>query len=216
MLTTRDDETNVYLAIYCRQLRPDIQIIARANSERSVPTLHRAGTDFVMSYPSMGAREIANLLKRSSTLMIAEGLEVVRLPVPDSLAGKSIAASGIRPRTGCSVVATSLNGSTSVNPDPGKVLPAGGRDDPDRDRRRGAKVPQGIPGRLTVRIVPETLPNLGRLFGGDLFQLAQHARATSTWGGLTLLRTTRCMAIRPHWSPCRQGRQLPRIRVRRS
>ena len=126
VLTTRDDETNVYLAIYCRQLRPDIQIIARANSERSVPTLHRAGTDFVMSYPSMGAREIANLLERSSTLMIAEGLEVVRLPVPDSLAGKSIAASGIRPRTGCSVVATSLNGTTSVNPDPGEKLPAGG------------------------------------------------------------------------------------------
>ena len=126
VLTTRDDETNVYLAIYCRKLRPDIQIIARANLERSVPTLHRAGTDFVMSYPSMGAREIANLLKRSSTLMIAEGLEVVRLPVPDSLAGKSIAASGIRPRTGCSVVATSLNGSTSVNPDPGQQLPAGG------------------------------------------------------------------------------------------
>ncbi len=126
VLTTRDDETNVYLAIYCRKLRPDIQIIARANLERGVPTLHRAGTDFVMSYPSMGAREIANLLKRSSTLMIAEGLEVVRLPVPDSLAGKSIAASGIRPRTGCSVVATSLNGSTSVNPDPGGKLPAGG------------------------------------------------------------------------------------------
>jgi Trk K+ transport system NAD-binding subunit len=126
VLTTRDDETNVYLAIYCRKLRPDIQIIARANLERGVPTLHRAGTDFVMSYPSMGAREIANLLKRSSTLMIAEGLEVVRLPVPDSLAGKSIAASGIRPRTGCSVVATSLNGSTSVNPDPGQQLPAGG------------------------------------------------------------------------------------------
>ena len=126
VLTTRDDETNVYLAIYCRKLRPDIQIIARANLERSVPTLHRAGTDFVMSYPSMCAREIANLLKRSSTLMIAEGLEVVRLPVPDSLAGKSIAASGIRPRTGCSVVATSRNGTTSVNPDPGEMLPAGG------------------------------------------------------------------------------------------
>ena len=106
VLTTRDDDTNVYLAIYCRQLRPDIQIIARANLERNVLTLHRAGTDFVMSYPSMGAREIANLLERSSTLMIAEGLEVIRLPVPASLAGRSIAESQIRPRTGCSVVAT--------------------------------------------------------------------------------------------------------------
>lgn len=126
VLTTRDDDTNVYLAIFCRQLRPDIQIIARANLERNVQTLHRAGTDVVMSYPSMGAREIANLLERSSTVMLAEGLEVVRLPVPPSLEGKGIAESEIRPRTGCSVVATSVNGSMSVNPDPMSSLPAGG------------------------------------------------------------------------------------------
>ena len=126
ILTTRDDDTNVYLAIYCRQLRPDIQIISRANLERNVQTLHRAGTDVVMSYPSMGAREIANVLERSSTLMIAEGLEVVRLPVPPSLAGKSIAESEIRPRTGCSVVATRQNGVTTINPGPTEALPVGG------------------------------------------------------------------------------------------
>lgn len=126
ILTTRDDETNVYLAIYCRKLRPDIQIVARANLERNVQTLHRSGTDLVMSYPSMGAREIANHLERSSTLMIAEGLEVVRLPVPDCLAGKTIAESEIRPRTGCSVVATSSKDGSVVNPDPDSGLPAGG------------------------------------------------------------------------------------------
>ena len=126
ILTTRDDDTNVYLAIYCRQLRPDIQIISRANLERNVQTLHRAGTDVVMSYPSMGASEIANVLERSSTVMIAEGLEVVRLPVPPSLAGKSIAESEIRPRTGCSVVATRQNGVTTINPGPTEALPVGG------------------------------------------------------------------------------------------
>lgn len=126
VLTTRDDETNIYLAIYCRQLRPDIQIIARANQERNVPTLHRAGTDFVMSYPSMGARQITNLLERSSTLTIAEGLGVIRLPVPRGLAGASIAGSGIRPRTGCSVVAVRQDGSTNVNPDPTEALPPEG------------------------------------------------------------------------------------------
>ena len=126
VLTTRDDDTNVYLAIYCRKLRPDIKIISRANLERNVQTLHRAGTDVVMSYPSVGAREIANVLERSSTLMIAEGLEVVRLPVPGSLAGKGIAESEIRPRTGCSVVAISKDGETTINPGPAEVLPVGG------------------------------------------------------------------------------------------
>lgn len=126
VLTTRDDETNVYLAIYIRQLRPDIQIVARANLERNVATLHRSGTDMVMSYPSMGAREIANHLERSNTLMIAEGLEVVRLPVPQCLAGRTIADSEIRPRTGCSVVATRRQGDTIVNPEPTDGLPADG------------------------------------------------------------------------------------------
>jgi voltage-gated potassium channel len=126
VLTTRDDETNVYLAIYIRQLRPDIQIVARANLERNVATLHRSGTDMVMSYPSMGAREIANHLERSNTLMIAEGLEVVRLPVPQCLAGRTIADSEIRPRTGCSVVATRREGDTIVNPEPTDGLPADG------------------------------------------------------------------------------------------
>ena len=123
VLTARDDETNVYLAIYCRSLRPDIQIIARANNERNIQTLHRAGTDFVLSYASMGASIMLNLLQRSSTLLIAEGLDVFRVPVPGSLARRSIAESSIRPRTGCSVVAIAVDGETHVNPDPFDPLP---------------------------------------------------------------------------------------------
>ncbi len=34
MITTHDDDVNVYLTIYCRRLRPDIQIIARARLDR--------------------------------------------------------------------------------------------------------------------------------------------------------------------------------------
>jgi voltage-gated potassium channel len=33
IITTRDDDTNIYLTIYCRKLRPDIQIISRATFE---------------------------------------------------------------------------------------------------------------------------------------------------------------------------------------
>ena len=51
---TGNDDTNIYLTIYCRKLHPDIQIISRANRERNVSTLHRAGADFVASYASMG------------------------------------------------------------------------------------------------------------------------------------------------------------------
>ena len=76
--------------------------------------------------PKCAAREITNQLRRSSTLTIAEGLGVIRMPVPRGLAGTSIAGSGIRPRTGCSVVAVSQDGTTRVNPDPAEALPPGG------------------------------------------------------------------------------------------
>jgi len=61
VITTHDDDTNIYLTLYCRHLRPDIQIISRATLERHIPTLHRAGADFVMSYASMGANAICDI-----------------------------------------------------------------------------------------------------------------------------------------------------------
>ncbi|NIP80294.1 MAG: potassium channel protein, partial [Gemmatimonadetes bacterium] len=73
-----DDATNIYLTIYCRRLRPDVQIVSRATLERNVTTLHRAGADFVMSYSSMGANAILNVLQSGDVVMVAEGLEVFR------------------------------------------------------------------------------------------------------------------------------------------
>jgi Trk K+ transport system NAD-binding subunit len=49
VITPHDDDQCIYLTIYCRRLRPDIQIISRAVGERNVSTLHRAGADFVLS-----------------------------------------------------------------------------------------------------------------------------------------------------------------------
>ena len=105
IITTGQDDTNIYLTIYCRKLCPDIQIISRANTERNVGTLHRAGADFVASYASMGANIIFNLLKRSDILMVAEGLNVFRVELPEHLEGRTLIESEIRQRTGCSVIA---------------------------------------------------------------------------------------------------------------
>ncbi len=124
IITTHDDDLNVYLTIYCRQLRPDIQILARATHDRNVANLHRAGSDSVLSYASMGASAVMNLLQRSKILMVAEGLDVFELPTPEDLAGLSIAESAIRERTGCSVVAIRTGQGMKVIPDPAQVLPA--------------------------------------------------------------------------------------------
>ncbi len=125
VITTHDDALNVYLTLYCRRLRADIQIISRATLERNVHTLHRAGADFVISEASMGANAIFNLLRRSDVLLLAEGLDVFRVKVPPSLAGKTLTDGAIRQRTGCSVIAIHTDNGVLVNPDPSTVMPAG-------------------------------------------------------------------------------------------
>ncbi|QQS40883.1 MAG: potassium channel protein [Acidobacteriota bacterium] len=122
VITTHDDDLNVYLTIYCRKLRPDIQIITRATREKIVGTLHHAGADYVMSYASMGANTIFNLLKRSDVLMVTEGLSLFRIEVPEDLAGKSVGDCAIRESTGCTIVAVQKNGLMEINPGPGITL----------------------------------------------------------------------------------------------
>jgi voltage-gated potassium channel len=124
LVTTHEDDVNVYLTLYCRRLEPDIQIISRANLDRNVTTLHRAGADSVLSYASIGATAIWNTLGLNDTLVLAEGLDVFRIPVPVSLAGRSLQESAIRQATGCNVVAIARNGDIESNPDASKPLPS--------------------------------------------------------------------------------------------
>jgi voltage-gated potassium channel len=118
LITTHDDDTNIYLTIYCRKLRPDMQIISRAKVERNVNTLHRAGADIVMSYASLGANAIINVLNRSNILMVAEGLDIFEVKTPHSLVGRNLIQADIRRASGCTVVAINRDGDTMVNPDP--------------------------------------------------------------------------------------------------
>ena len=125
ILTTHDDDTNVYLAIFIRRIRPDIQLIGRANLERNISTLHRAGADFVMSYASMGASAILNTLRGGSLLMVAEGLGLLKVALPGALEGLSLAESDVRKETGCSIVGLRRGEKTVVNPQADTVFQPG-------------------------------------------------------------------------------------------
>lgn len=125
IITTHDDPTNIFLTIYCRRLRPDIQIISRSELDRNVPILHNAGADLVMSYGSISTNTILNLLKPNELLMLSEGLSVVSLDVPAPLDGKTIAESNIRTDTGCSVIGLKDGSEMHLNPDPSIVLKKG-------------------------------------------------------------------------------------------
>ncbi|MDR8392859.1 NAD-binding protein [Aliifodinibius sp. S!AR15-10] len=119
LITTHDDDMNIYLTIYARKLRPNVQIVSRSTLERNVSTLHRAGADFVLSYATMGANAIFNILERNDIVIIAEGLNVFTVETPQKLIGKSLIESLIRQRTGCNVLSIRKDGQQIINPEPG-------------------------------------------------------------------------------------------------
>jgi voltage-gated potassium channel len=126
VITTHDDDVNVYLTLYCRRLRPDIRIVSRAKLDRNVSTLYRAGADAVLSYAASCSAAIWNQFRGDETLLIADGLNVFRTPVPPQLAGRTLADAHLHHRTGCNVVAVEHGGEMRGNPDPHEPLPDGG------------------------------------------------------------------------------------------
>ncbi|MBU1418457.1 MAG: NAD-binding protein [Proteobacteria bacterium] len=126
IITTHTDAMNIYLSFYCRQLRPDIQIITRATEERTMPKLHRAGADLVVSSAAMGANSIMNLLQPSDVSIFSEELNVFLVPIPAALAGKTLIEIKLREQTGCSVLAIKSAESFLTNPDPTTPLAKAG------------------------------------------------------------------------------------------
>ncbi len=124
-ITTHDDDTNVYLTLYCRKLRPEIEILTRVNNDKNLSTLHRAGADVVLSYASTGAMEAWNALREHSTLLLAEGLIVFKTPVPHELAHRTLREADLPGTTGCTVIAITTNGDSRTDTGPTTPLPPG-------------------------------------------------------------------------------------------
>ena len=118
IVTTHSDEMNIYLTFYCRRLRPDVQIISRSSLERNVSKLHMAGADLVMSYTSLAAGVIFQLLKPDDFSLYAEGLAVFNRLAGKRFAGRTITESTIREQTGFSVIAVRRNERLTVSPSP--------------------------------------------------------------------------------------------------
>jgi voltage-gated potassium channel len=126
LITTHDDNVNVYLTRYCRGLRPDARIVSRSKLDRNVSTLYRAGADAVLSYAGTGSAAIWNHLRGDETVLVAQGLNVFRTPIPKELAGRTLAEVHVLRRTSCNVVAVERNGVLEGNPDPQVPLPMSG------------------------------------------------------------------------------------------
>lgn len=124
IITSHNDDLEVYLTIFCRKLRPDIQIVCRASESKTIAELHQAGADIVLSYASIGANIIFNFLKHSDILMVAEGLNIFKVQVPSYLEGRTLAKENLRAKSGCNVIAVRSKDGLQAPPRPNVPLSA--------------------------------------------------------------------------------------------
>jgi voltage-gated potassium channel len=156
VITSHDDDANIYLTVFCRRIRPNLRVIARATLERNVPTLHRAGADFVMSYTTLAAGVLLHRVTGGDVMMIAEGINAVRVTTPPALAGQTLAQSRLRQLTGCQVVAVQDGSTTHINPPADYILEAGrllilvGR--AEDEQRFFSRYPESLPQRPDLHL----------------------------------------------------------------
>ncbi len=125
VLTTNDDATNIFLALYCRRLNPECRIVSRINDEWNLEAIHRAGVDFALSHGSVAAKSVLSILQGSDLVLFGEGADLFVEPVPAAIAGKTLAESGIGARTGLNVIAVNSGGESVTNPTADTELAAG-------------------------------------------------------------------------------------------
>ncbi|MDH3206031.1 MAG: NAD-binding protein [Gemmatimonadota bacterium] len=125
LLTTHDDAMNIYLTVYCRRLNPEARILTRVTHQRNVEAIQRAGADFVLSYASLGVQTIFAIVRGRDATVLGEGMNLFYIPVPDSLAGKTLSQSGIATQCGLNVIATERSGEVVAGPNAEHLLEAG-------------------------------------------------------------------------------------------
>ena len=127
VLTTNDDATNIFLAVYCRKLNPDAIIISRITHPSNVEAIHRAGADFAVSDSQIKIQSVLAAVRGTEPMILGEGLDMFTAEVPRSLEGTPLLDSGILARTGLAVVAIEGNGVVDPHPRPERELSRGER-----------------------------------------------------------------------------------------
>lgn len=133
-----NDADNVFAVLSCRELNPELHIVARSIEPSSEAKLKKAGADVVVSPNEIGGQRMAvlalntkitNVLdivsnnKDESTINVFE----IKIETGSNLAGKSLQEANVRVRTGLTVLAIIRNNEKFLNPSPEIVLNTGDR-----------------------------------------------------------------------------------------
>ncbi len=130
------DAENVYTILTARGLRPDLFVIARADSEDAGRKLTRAGANRVVSPYQIGALQMAQTALRPAVVDFVElatssdnlelAIEQIKIGAHSGLAGHSIVDANLRQRFGVIVVAVQRgDGRMEFNPAPDMAMEPG-------------------------------------------------------------------------------------------
>ncbi len=137
MATTLDsDASNVFVVLTARTLRPDLNIVARAEEAHAMPKLKRAGANGVLSPYEIGAMRITHMLMRGNLLdsfeLVANrtslevGIEEFEIDPGSPASGKSLSELNVREALNANVLALkTADGELQFPPDPSTILQAG-------------------------------------------------------------------------------------------
>ncbi len=123
------DADNVFITLTARNLRPDIQIIAKSEQESSCRKLRQAGADKIVMPHRAGAQQMERMISRPTTAdlfeLFAEAshleMELDEIEIPDNsnLLNTSIMESGIKDQFNVLVVGVKdTDGRFHFNPRP--------------------------------------------------------------------------------------------------
>jgi voltage-gated potassium channel len=99
-----------------------LRIVSRITHERNMESIQRAGADLALSYASLGVQTLQSMVLGEELVILGEGVELHREPVPPSLEGKTLAESRIGAETGLAVVAVREKDQLITNPGASQVL----------------------------------------------------------------------------------------------
>ena len=130
------DADNVFAILTARLLRPDLFIIARAETEEAKAKLVRAGADRVLSPYQIGGLQLAQTALRPAVVdfvQLATGsdnldlnMEQVQIGTDTALAGRTIVQANLRQRFGVVVVGIQrASGAMEFNPSPETAMQVG-------------------------------------------------------------------------------------------
>jgi voltage-gated potassium channel len=136
VVASDDDADNLYISLSARNVRKDIQIVARASDEAAEKKLLLAGADRVVLPYTAAGRTMANLVLKPQVMSFLDAvttaagpdLHMAEIEVSESCpsAGKTIRDSRVRHDTGAIIVALRRkDGTFDTTPEPEAVIEPG-------------------------------------------------------------------------------------------